>query len=73
MKLCFWDMNSLSNYRYKDYNLIRFVNIRLIIDAQIKIFIKPKSTKLKSIEDQKFQTIVPNTAKVSYAWDKKTI
>ena len=33
---------------------------------------KPKtSTKLKSIEDPKFQTVVPNTAKVIYAWDNK--
>ena len=28
---------------------------------------------LKSIEDPKFQKVVPNTAKVIYAWDKKIL
>ena len=28
---------------------------------------------LKSIEDKKFQKVVPNTAKVIYAWDTKIL
>ena len=31
------------------------------------------STKLKSFEDPKFQKVVPNTAKVIFAWDKKIL
>ena len=37
------------------------------------MYIAKKSTKLKSIEDPKFQKVVPNTAKVIYAWDKKIL
>ena len=52
---------------------MRFIYIRLISDAHIKIFISQTSTKLKSIEDPKFQKVMPNKAKVIYAWDKKIL
>ena len=47
----------------------RFVYIRLISDAHIKIFIKPNKSKVEEHRGSK----IPNTAYVIYAWDKKIL
>ena len=51
----------------------RFVYIRLISDAQIKIVIRPNKYKVKSNEDTQFQKNVLDKSKVIFSWDQKIL
>lgn len=59
----------LNSYqRYQAYTLdARIVYIRVISDTQMKIIRKPNKYEVEE------QNVVPNTAKVIKAWDKKIL
>ena len=46
---------------------------KLISDTHIEIFIKPNKYKVEEHSGSKIQNVVPNTAKVIYAWNKKIL
>ena len=63
--------------RYQAYNLIRRTRFSSTLDSSLtlrsKKFKSQKSTKLKNIVDQKFQKVVPNTAKLIYTYDNTVL